>query len=228
MSLKSGLVALGVIAGVTFFSAPSAYADTNIVTINPGDTLSSIATAHETDYVRVFNANEEIANPDVINAGDTVRIPTADEVLPDRYGEFMAARAAYVAPLAAPALAPVAATSGTFAAPASTGVTAYTGGSTAGNTYAWGNCTWYVKNVRPDLPNMLGNGGSWTANAAARGYATGYTPRVGAVAEEPGHVAYVEAVNADGTISISEMNYAGGLGQVHRRTVPASNYSYIY
>ena len=228
MSLKSGLVALGVIAGVAFFGAPSAYADTKTVTINPGDTLSSIATAHETDYVRVFNANEGIANPDVINAGETVRIPTADEVLPDRYGQFVTARAAYVAPTTTPAPAPVASASGAFAAPVVTSVATYTGGSTAGNTYAWGNCTWYVKNVRPDLPNMLGNGGSWTANAAARGYATGYTPRVGAVAEEPGHVAYVEAVNADGTISISEMNYAGGLGQVHRRTVPASNYSYIY
>lgn len=225
MSLKSGLVALGVIAGVAFFGAPSAYADTKIVTINPGDTLSSIATTHGTDYVRVFNANEKIANPDIISAGETLRIPTADEELPDRHGEFHAAQVP-AAPQQ-PATTYSAATTGSLA-PAPTSPIGYTGASSAGNTYAWGNCTWYVKNVRPDLPNMLGNGGSWTANAAARGYSTGYTPRVGAVAEEPGHVAYVEAVNADGTISISEMNYAGGLGQVNHRTVPASNYSYIY
>lgn len=47
---------------------------------------------------------------------------------------------------------------------------------------------------------MLGNGGQWVANAAAQGYATGSTPQIGAIAETAGHVAYVEAVNPDGTV----------------------------
>jgi surface antigen len=75
---------------------------------------------------------------------------------------------------------------------------------------------------------MLGNGGQWVANAAARGYATGTTPQAGAVAEIPGHVAYVESVNGDGTIVISEMNGPAGWGVVDTRTVPASQYRYIY
>lgn len=96
------------------------------------------------------------------------------------------------------------------------------------NTYVKGQCTWYVKNKRPDLPNRLGNGGQWVKNAAARGFATGKTPKVGAVAEQPGHVAYVEAINSNGTVKISEMNYNGGVGVVHERTVAASKFTYIY
>src|SRR5690606_9688951 len=33
--------------------------------------------------------------------------------------------------------------------------------SSAGNTYAYGYCTWWVKTKRPDLPNQLGNAGAW-------------------------------------------------------------------
>lgn len=101
-------------------------------------------------------------------------------------------------------------------------------GSSAGNTYVWGQCTWYAKSKRPDLPNGLGNGGQWVANAAALGFATGSTPRVGAIGEQPGHVVYVEAVHSNGTVTISEMNYNGGVGIVHKRTVPASTFTYIY
>lgn len=100
--------------------------------------------------------------------------------------------------------------------------------SSANNTYAWGQCTWYAKNKRPDLPNGLGNGGQWVANAAARGLATGATPRAGAIGEQPGHVVYVESVNGNGTVNISEMNYNGGVGVVHYRTVAASAFTYIY
>ena len=81
--------------------------------------------------------------------------------------------------------------------------------------------------MRADLPNNLGNGGSWVANAAAQGIPTGSTPRVGAVAEQPGHVAYVEAVNG-GMVTVSEMGYNYSQGQFNRRTVPASNFTYIY
>lgn len=71
----------------------------NTVTINPGDTLSSIASVHGSDYIRVFNANPQIGNPDVINAGDQLRIPAPDEQLPDRFGALqVAAPVTVVAP----------------------------------------------------------------------------------------------------------------------------------
>src|SRR5690606_32665511 len=40
-----------------------------IVTVVKGDTLSTIARAHDTTYKRLFDANESIANPDIINPG---------------------------------------------------------------------------------------------------------------------------------------------------------------
>lgn len=100
------------------------------------------------------------------------------------------------------------------------------------NTYMWGQCTWYAKQRRPDLPNNLGNANTWYVQAAADGYAEGTTPYAGAVGTTTeggfGHVVYVESVNANGTVNISEMNYAGGVGVVHTRTVPASDFTYIY
>ncbi len=54
------------------------------VEIKPGDTLSAIATDHSTTYVRLFDANESIKDPDIIYPGDKVRIPASDEQLAGR------------------------------------------------------------------------------------------------------------------------------------------------
>jgi LysM repeat protein len=54
------------------------------VVVNDGDTLDGIATAHQTTYVRVFDANANIKDPDLIYPGDKLRIPAPDEQLPDR------------------------------------------------------------------------------------------------------------------------------------------------
>jgi surface antigen len=187
------------------------------VVVQPGDSLSSIAEAHNTTYIRLFNANDSIGNPDLINPGDKVRIPVDNEDLSDRFGSFASAVTQPVVQAAG--------SSSSYSAPRTIQTFA---ASSAGNTYYQGQCTWYVKNRRPDLPNRLGNGGQWVANAAAQGFATGSTPRAGAVGEQPGHVVYVESVNGDGTVNISEMNYNGGVGVVHNRTVAASTFTYIY
>ncbi|QQS19737.1 LysM peptidoglycan-binding domain-containing protein [Candidatus Saccharibacteria bacterium] len=55
-----------------------------IAAVQPGDSLSKIAEANGTTWVRLFNANTGIVNPDVINPGDQIRIPGADEVLAER------------------------------------------------------------------------------------------------------------------------------------------------
>jgi len=79
------------------------------VTINPGDTLSSIADANATTYLRLYDANTYIENPDLIYPGDTLRVPDANEQLVDR-----ALPEGVVAPIATP---PVAAAH-TYSAPA--------------------------------------------------------------------------------------------------------------
>lgn len=65
-------------------SKPAPKPEPVMVTVVEGDSLSSIAEAHETTWVRIYNANEQIVNPDIINPGDQLRIPTTDETLTDR------------------------------------------------------------------------------------------------------------------------------------------------
>ncbi len=53
------------------------------------------------------------------------------------------------------------------------------------------------------------------ANAAARaGYTVNNTPKAGAIMQTTqgayGHVAYVESVNSNGSVRVSEMNYGYG------------------
>src|SRR5690606_14498577 len=105
-------------------------------------------------------------------------------------------------------------------ASAATRTALYSGtASAAGNRYVPGYCTWYVKNMRPDLPNNLGNADTWVSRAAAQGLPTGSTPRAGAVGQRGMHVVYIKSVNGDGSVNITEMNHKG-LWVVTERTLP--------
>lgn len=88
------------------------------------------------------------------------------------------------------------------------------------NHFAFGYCTWYVATKR-FIP-WYGNAIEWWANAQAYGYPESQSPKVGSimVTRESyfGHVAYVEALNSDGSWVVSEMNYTGW-DVVDRRTV---------
>jgi peptidoglycan DL-endopeptidase CwlO len=82
-----------------------------------------------------------------------------------------------------------------------------------------------------------GNANMWPKSARAAGFTTGSTPRVGSVgvisAGDYGHVVWIEAVNNDGTVDVSQYNYlnAGGTGWGHysKMRVSSSTYdTYIY
>lgn len=62
----------------------------NTVTVAAGDTLSGIASQNGTTYVRLFDANQQISDPNIIFPGEVVRIPAADEQLPDRLASVSA------------------------------------------------------------------------------------------------------------------------------------------
>lgn len=109
--------------------------------------------------------------------------------------------------------------------------------ASAGNRYAVGNCTWYVYERilqlggRP-VGSFWGNATSWASMAQSAGFTVNNTPAVGAIAQwnsfqggsgYAGHVAVVERVNPDGTIFITEMNFAGNFNRVTTRTIPASS-----
>jgi len=108
------------------------------------------------------------------------------------------------------------------------------------DTYAWGNCTWWVSERRAEtndpIPNSWGNAATWAGRAAKDGYTVDHHPSPGAIMQTPnsagglGHVAFVESVDQDGTWYISEMNVLG-LDEVdHRAEAPtaAANYSFIH
>ena len=104
-----------------------------------------------------------------------------------------------------------------------------------GGTYARGQCTQWAWYKRQDLPNTLGNANTWAKKAAAIGYTVNHTPSAGAVFQTPsgayGHVGYVESVNEDGSIIVTEMNYDHVKYRVVRSTIPAnivSNFNYIH
>ncbi len=58
-----------------------------MVEIKPGDYLAKIADENQTTYVRLFDANTQIKDPDVIYPGDKVRVPRPEETLVSRVAQ---------------------------------------------------------------------------------------------------------------------------------------------
>ena len=93
----TGALSLGVLFPSLAGAAPNTNKESQpVVTVQQGDSLSKIAQKHDTTYVRLFNANTDIAHPDVIIPGDKVRIPAKNEKLVERAlpGAVVAAPAA--------------------------------------------------------------------------------------------------------------------------------------
>lgn len=96
----------------------------------------------------------------------------------------------------------------------------------------------YQKNGYMPYWGGRGNANQWPGNARAAGIPTSSTPRAGSVgvimAGQYGHVVWVNSVNANGTINISQYNYfnAGGSGWGHYSEMynvsPSAYDVYIY
>lgn len=108
------------------------------------------------------------------------------------------------------------------------------------NGYDFGYCTYWVAlrraQVGMPIPSNLGNAVTWKPLAERAGYQTGSVPRKYAIIWDPsiggvyGHVGFVEKVNSDGSVYISDMNIKGW-NIVSQRTLSpsqAANYQYIY
>lgn len=99
--------------------------------------------------------------------------------------------------------------------------------SSEGNSYEPGQCVWYIKNLRPEIPNNWGNASSWLYNAQAQGWPTGSAPRVGAVGWTSGHVVLITAVNGS-QVSYTDMNGNWIPFEIGSGTRDSSFYQYIY
>ena len=161
-----------------------------------------------------------------------------------------ATQTSYEAPAAAStastSTASTSSSTSTAAAPAQTSSYTYTTGGgfpavdpsfrAAINGGYFGQCTYYVFNRMAQVGtpighSMMGNAAEWPAYARSYGYSVSNSPSAGSAivfqqglaGADPtyGHVGFVEAVNADGSLYISEMNVRG-LNVISYRTISAS------
>lgn len=176
-----------------------------VYTVKDGDTLASIASKYQSDIDEIVNINN--LDDEQVDVGAVLLLP--DGILPETE------RPEYVPPVqtTTPSYNYTYSSSGTRGLR-----TSIRAALASGNKYAYGHCTWYAYNRRAALGMKLpsiswGNANTWDTGAKASGYRVDSTPSVGAVFQTDsgyyGHVGIVEEVYADGSIRISEMNYAG-------------------
>lgn len=197
-----------------------------LYTAKAGDTLENIAQRYKTsaEAITVYNDLELSGLAD----GKELIVPSGVLPTEDRPG--------YVAPVARS----YSGYGNSYALPASFNM------GNVGNRYAFGNCTWYAYQHRAligkPIGSFWGNANMWDDSARASGYTVNNTPAVGAIAQweayagagvtYAGHVGVVQSVNADGTVTIVEMNYygnGGGFNRISQRTISAGEpSSYIH
>jgi len=195
-----------------------------LYSVKNGDTVDSIATKYGVDKTRLILYNDL----DVSGVLPNTSIILPSGVLPGNE------RPGYVAP--------VQASQNYYFGVSGTGFGGRTWfisyGTPDNGLYSHGNCTLYSYNRRKALGlgvgDHWGNAGSWAPLAAADGYRVDHTPSAGAIIQDQGHVAIVEALLPNGDISISEMNAyvsGGGYNIVSGRIVLVGNigqYWYIH
>lgn len=189
-----------------------------LYTVRSGDTVDSIAQKYSTNRERLISYNDlELGG---LTPGQQIVLPGG--ILPANE------RPGYTAPTTA----------------RSSGVSrvySYSGNAAiAGNRYDYGYCTWYAYNRRAELGRPVGsfwgNASTWASYARGSGYLVDNNPSVGAVLQNSwqaggyGHVAVVESVNGDGSVYVSEMNYAGWNVKSYRTISAgeAAGYNYIH
>lgn len=174
-------------------------------TVQPGDSLSLIASKYNTTYQNIMNLNG--LNSFLIFPGQKLKVTGST---------------ATVTNSPSPA--------------ASTGTGGYyTPVFSHSNLYDWGQCTWHAFNRRAQVGKGIStywwNANNWDNGARADGYTVDHNATVGSILQSDagyyGHVAFVERVNGDGSILISEMNYTSSPGILTYRTIPASQKGYF-
>ncbi len=191
-----------------------------VYTVKAGDTPDSLASTYAANKDRIVSFNDlEISG---VVPGSRIVIPGG--TLPENQ------RPGYRAPVRGYA------TTGNNVGSGDLYTVSSSFRSTTGNGYAYGYCTWYAYERRAQMGKPIGgnwgNAASWALYARASGFLVNNTPEVGAVLQNgggAGHVAIVEQVLSDGTVVLSEMNYAGGWGKVTKgRKVTPGQYASPY
>jgi len=195
---------VSLVAGVELIIPP---VDGVVYTVKAGDTPDALATRFRSEAAKIVAFNDaEISG---LVEGDEIVIP-GGSVAPPRntfssYASAVNFRAVY--------------------------------GASNGYDYGW--CTWHAANRRAQtgrpIPTNLGNAITWYSRAAGSGMGVGAAPQAGAVLWHSnlgglGHVAYVEKINDDGSLLVSDMNYPIWGSVTYRTVTPGEfgSYRFIY
>lgn len=191
-----------------------------VYTVKAGETAESIASKYGS------SAEEIIALNDLEISGITegAKIFIKDGSLPETE------RPEYVAPV----IARRATTTSYTYTYTYMGDTSSRSNATCNRAMGAGQCTSWGWLKRPDLGFIKANANRWDDMARAAGLLVNHTPAAGAIFQSDsgwyGHVGYVESVNADGSINVSERNYSGCYGVLYS-TIQASEvgkFNYIH
>ncbi|KIX90905.1 N-acetylmuramoyl-L-alanine amidase [Staphylococcus microti] len=175
-------------------------------TVQPGDSLALIASKYGTTYQNIMNLNG--LSGFLIHPGQKLKVSGTAVSTQTQTQSWNTPSTSYSSPV-----------------------------FNHSNLYDWGQCTWHVFNKRQAAGRPIStywwNANVWDDNALRDGYTVNNRPAVGAILQSDlgyyGHVAYVERINADGSLLVSEMNFNGGVGIQTYRTIPSySVYSYKY
>ena len=192
-----------------------------VYTVNSGDTIEMIAAKYGSTAAEIIALNDL----EVSGVNEGARIIIKNGTLPETE------RPEYVAPR----------NSNTYRSNNAVYRYTYVGdtsartGAICNRSLGAGQCTTWGWLKRPDLkPHTLANAKYWDDRARSAGILVNRTPSAGAIFQTDsgyyGHVGYVESVNADGSINVSERNYAGCWGVLFS-TIPASEvgkFNYIH
>lgn len=180
-----------------------------LVTMSEGQSIDDLAKTYNVARERILYFNEYLEEPSRSLRGAEVFIP---DVNPANYVKSAPVRR-YTS------------VRYSFSPPSPPGDPSSSKETTAG--FYRGYCTEWAANRTKELGGepvtWRGNGGAWARNAAVQGRTVNKVPEVGAIVSTTegyatGHVAVIEQVHEDGSMTISEKNYAGW-NQVSTRTI---------
>ncbi|MBR2709653.1 LysM peptidoglycan-binding domain-containing protein [Candidatus Saccharibacteria bacterium] len=209
---SNGLKSTDVAVGTTLFVPSSSGI---VYTVKSFDTVESIATKYGSSVEEITALNDL----EVSGISEGMKILVKDGTLPETE------RPEYVPPVR------------TYTAWTYTylGNTSERTNAVCNRAQGAGQCTTWAWAKRPDLaPYTQANARDWNWLAASHGILVDKNPTAGSIFQTPsgwyGHVGYVESVNPDGSINVSERNYSGCYGVLYS-TIPASavgNFNYIH
>ncbi len=208
--------------------------------VKPEDAVDQLADKYDTSAQRIITYNN-LESSNKLVADQEIIIPGG--VLPENERpDYEPPVPVVTAPTVAPSRTPAYSSYNSYSAYGGGGrvgltTIGYGGGASAGNRYAYGNCTWYsyerrLKLGRP-IGGLWGNATSWASSATSNGFAVNKTPAPGAIFQNHGgygHVGIVEKVYPNGDIYVTEMNYQG-YNVISGATIQAAyvgNYNYIH